>query len=404
MPSLALSRVHIDHTGPYPTTFAKNTHAFVVVDRLTKFTFIEAVRDTSAKHSIAALQKFMLDWGVPEVITSDRGSAFTSAEFSKFLSKLSVKHVLNCPRRPCGNGQVERTNAVITPLLAKLLHQGKPGTWDRLIKKVQLLLNTSVNRSTGETPIRLLCGFNLEIPDRFLSAVAHPSTQTVEDPEKLRRAARDRLQKAFGEVKKHYDKRHVAAERLREGDIVWFSASPRKADGTSRKLDPLFRGPLMVTRALEHDTYAVVALDDQNPYSTIAHVGQLRLYGHGAEQLPEKTPEQAERSSRQVGELSFNESLLGHRGSTLTDILAGESGSDEFEDSVMDPTPAQPGSKMITDGSDSPIAQIIPEEATLDSTQQELAPTAEHVPVLEIADPPERASLCHERSLGDVAD
>lgn len=247
----------------------------------------------------------MHEWGVPAHITTDRGTAFTAAGFKEFLKKLGVRHHLNCPRRPQGNGQVERVNGVVTPLLAKLLHSKKVGTWDRLLKKIQLLLNTSVNKATGETPIRLLCGYNPVVPDQFLSAIAHPSTGRRDDPEKLRSVARARLQASFDEAKKYYNRRHVAADRLNAGDVVWFSAPPRNADGTSRKLDSLFRGPMVVTRALDHDTYGIVSLDDDNAYSTTAHISQLRLFGHGVS--VEKANESVEQSvvpSETVGETS----------------------------------------------------------------------------------------------------
>ena len=171
-----------------------------------------------------------------------------------------------------------------------MLHEGRAGKWDRLTKKVQLFLNTSVSSSTGETPLRLLCGFNPTVPDRYLAAVAHPSTSTRESPEALREAALSRLKSSFEDAKKYYDRRHFAAESLKAespGDIVWFAAPPRPADGTSRKLDPLFRGPMVVSRVLDHDTYAVASLDDNNRYVTSAHIDQLRLFGHGAGQTPD---------------------------------------------------------------------------------------------------------------------
>ena len=253
VPEIHFRWVHLDHLGPLPTTFSKKTHILVIVDRLTKFSFLEAVGSTSAKETVAAFQKFIDEWGVPAQVTVDRGTAFTAELFQNLLRKFNVKLHSTCPRRPQANGQVEHVNGVITPLLAKMVHNGKSGLWDRLLKKVQLFPNPSVNKSTGETPIRLLCGFNPEVPDQFLDAIAHPSTRKKDNPVLLREEARKRIETSFQEAKKHYDKRHVAADALQRGDIVWFRAPIRNSDGTSRKLDAKYRGPLMVTRKLKGD-------------------------------------------------------------------------------------------------------------------------------------------------------
>lgn len=281
IPLIPFAWVHCDHLGPFPTTFAKNTHILVIVDRLTKFSFLEPVRTTSAKDTVEAFQRFIDAWGVPEHVTADRGTAFRADVLTGLLRKLNIKTHFVCPRRPQGNGQVERVNGIITPLLAKLVQSGRLGGWDRVLKKVQLLLNTSLNRSTGETPIRLLCGFDPELPDRFAYSIEHPSTNRRKDPKQIRDRARERILKSFQEAKRDYDKRHVAAETLRPGDIVWVTAPRRKADGTSRKLDDKYRGPMVVTRRLDNDVYTIVSCDDSDTYSTTAHISQLRLFGHG---------------------------------------------------------------------------------------------------------------------------
>ena len=77
--------IHCDHVGPYPNSFSKCTHVRVIADRLTEFVYLEAVRGTSAERIIAALEKFMADWGVPAHLTSDRETAFTAKSFQKFI-------------------------------------------------------------------------------------------------------------------------------------------------------------------------------------------------------------------------------------------------------------------------------------------------------------------------------
>jgi len=56
----------------------------------------------------------------PRRIISDRGTCFTSFEFSSFLSERNIGHVKVATAAPQANGQVERINRVLTPMLGKL--------------------------------------------------------------------------------------------------------------------------------------------------------------------------------------------------------------------------------------------------------------------------------------------
>lgn len=282
IPNEPFEWVHVDHLGPLPTSTTGKQYLMVIVDRLTKFVHLQAVTNTSASVTVKALRNFIDDWGAPASITSDRGTAFTAKATQDFFAAKGIKHRQTCPRRPLGNGQVERVNGVVIPLLAKLVHAKRPGTWDRHVKSIQLLLNTSTNRSTGNTPIRLLCGFNPSVPDRHLAYVRHTANELHVDPVQLRQEAINRLHHSRTEAKRFYDRRHYAAERLSPGDIVWMTVSPRAADGRSRKLDALYRGPLFVIKSLGNDVYVVhsATAEDGRVYKTTAHIGQLRRFGN----------------------------------------------------------------------------------------------------------------------------
>ena len=69
---------------------------------------------------------------------------------------MSIKHVLIAVGTPRANGQVERYNRVITPMLAKLAEM--PSKWDRVIDSVEFALNNTVLSATKKTPSELLFG------------------------------------------------------------------------------------------------------------------------------------------------------------------------------------------------------------------------------------------------------
>jgi len=65
---------------------------------------------------------------------------------------------------PRGNGQVERLNAIIINVLAKMCID-QPERWYRQVGKVQMAINGSVQRSIGMTPFKLTFGVEMRHAD-----------------------------------------------------------------------------------------------------------------------------------------------------------------------------------------------------------------------------------------------
>eukprot|EP00731_Ephydatia_muelleri_P015662 Em0009g86a len=58
--------------------------------------------------AIKILRNLFATHGLPEIVVSDNGSAFTSAEFQTFVKRNGIKHVRSAPYHPSSNGQAER--------------------------------------------------------------------------------------------------------------------------------------------------------------------------------------------------------------------------------------------------------------------------------------------------------
>lgn len=52
---------------------------------------------------------------------SDRGSCFTSSDFKNFLEENDIQHIKIATFSPEANGQVERVNRSLGPMIAKLI-------------------------------------------------------------------------------------------------------------------------------------------------------------------------------------------------------------------------------------------------------------------------------------------
>lgn len=95
---------------------------------------------------------------------SDRGTSFTSNEFEEFLKEDNVRHVLIATVSPKANGQVERINRILGPLLAKIVDNSIGKYWYKVLTEAEFSINNTMNKSIGDTPSRLLFGINQRGP------------------------------------------------------------------------------------------------------------------------------------------------------------------------------------------------------------------------------------------------
>ena len=80
IPMARFSHVHVDIVGPLPPSREGYTHLLTMIDRSTRWPEAVLLRETTAE---AILDAFVATWvarfGVPAILTSDRGVQFTSA-------------------------------------------------------------------------------------------------------------------------------------------------------------------------------------------------------------------------------------------------------------------------------------------------------------------------------------
>ncbi|CAK9809151.1 Pro-Pol polyprotein [Anthophora quadrimaculata] len=161
---IPLDTYHIDHLGPLVSTKKSYKHILLVIDGFTKFTWLYATRSTTTAEVIDKLQKQSVIFGNPRRIISDRGTAFTSCEFEDYCVAEQIKHVTITTGMPRSNGQAERINRVLIPILTKLAAP-HPEEWYKHLDRCQKFLNITVSRSTGMTPFRVMFGVDMRLQD-----------------------------------------------------------------------------------------------------------------------------------------------------------------------------------------------------------------------------------------------
>lgn len=148
---IPLHTYHVDHLSPMPSTKKSYRHIFVIIDAFSKFVWLYATKSTDAAEAIKHLRKQSIVFGNPSRIISDRATAFTSNVFKEYCAEEKIQHILITTEVPKSNGQVERVNRTLIPLLTKLSNP-KSEEWCKFLDIAQQYLNATPSRSTSRTP------------------------------------------------------------------------------------------------------------------------------------------------------------------------------------------------------------------------------------------------------------
>ena len=173
---------------------------------------------------------------------------------------------------------VERANRTITSTIATCTKDPHQKDWDSKIKEIERNLNNVVNKTTNKTPFKMLHGYSARFHDGLLRAVADESADTWTEPEEIQEEAKKQIEKSHKEMKKTYDKKKCQSLTFERGEIVVMRHVP-KLTGIPTKVQPRYKGPLIITETLPNDTYKVTQLEERTKghfYTTTAHVSQLK--------------------------------------------------------------------------------------------------------------------------------
>jgi len=213
--------VHIDHYGPVDSGRTYK-YILVVIDAFTKFVRLYPAKTTKSTEVIAALKDYFRAYSKPKSIISDRGTCFTSQEFKDFLGTKNVRQILIATGSPQANGQVERVNRSIGPMVAKLVDSEKGIYWDHVLEEVEFVLNNTLHKSTNVHPSNLLFGTGQrgrqnEQLEELLNSINEKTHPNVDC---LRKKASESQTRSQNYNKAYVDKRRKPPKIYKEGDYV----------------------------------------------------------------------------------------------------------------------------------------------------------------------------------------
>jgi hypothetical protein len=176
-----LQRCALDLLGPLPPAQGNLKYVVVAVEYFSKW--IEA--KPLATITSVTVQKFFWQnivcrFGVPKAITVDNGTQFDAEMFKDFCDQIGTKIHFASVRHLESNRPVKRANGVIMTGIMKLIFNQPRGKWPDELIKVVWSHNTTISRSTGFTPFKLLFGDEVITPEEA-KAGSIRTTASAED-------------------------------------------------------------------------------------------------------------------------------------------------------------------------------------------------------------------------------
>ncbi len=172
VPHRRFSHIHVDLVGPLPSS-GGFTHLFTIVDRTSRWPeAIPMVSTTASACAQALVHHWVSRFGVPAVITSDRGPQFTSAVWSALSASLNLRLAPTTAFHPQANGLVERFHRRLKDGLRARLAGPR---WLDHLPWVLLGLRCAPAEVSGVSPASAVYGAELTLPGEFLDVPEPPS-------------------------------------------------------------------------------------------------------------------------------------------------------------------------------------------------------------------------------------
>jgi len=279
-PTGPMDVVHVDHFGPLQPTENNFKYILVIIDAFTRFVWLFAVKTTGSRETIRNLKSIFDIFGKPTEIVSDRGTAFTSAEFEQFVLTLHAKHRKVAVAAPWANGMVERVNRFLKNSLIKILNSAEE--WESNLGRLQYILNNTYHAVIKTSPSKLLLGYHQRCHEDFEMTRLTKALADADDElsvDELRDKAAQTTENLRNYNKVYRDAHCRKPSIYNEGDYVLIRDS-RLKPGTNTKLKQRYRGPYIVKKALGSNRYVIADIPGFNivarPLNTVLSSDRIK--------------------------------------------------------------------------------------------------------------------------------
>jgi transposase InsO family protein len=261
VPARRFSHIHMDLVGPLKPADG-HTHMLTIVDRATRWPEALPLRATLASACTMALfHGWVSRFGVPDVITSDRGPQFTSQVWSELCQLLNIKHNMTTAYHPESIGMVECMHRRLKDVLRA---RATSVSWLHDLLWVLLGIRSTPREDSGLTAAEAVFGSKVTVPGEFLSCPEKPD-KFMEELKVAMSGFKPSPVRHNISSKQQLSQKQQLPQPLEEAKMVFV-----KNDGPKKPLAPLYRWPYLVLDRNPH--YFTVQLGERVDWIAVSRL------------------------------------------------------------------------------------------------------------------------------------
>jgi hypothetical protein len=226
--------VAIDIAGPFEKTPEGYTHFLLAVDETDGWVEIIELSSLEADEAIGKfLRVEIASNGVPDVILSDRGSAFTAEHANGVFEALGVDKKASAPRSLWGNGTAEASIKIAKRVMKKLAEELRE-RWNRVIWMVLVAMRSRTPEALSMSPFEARRGKKMVLPSSFsvpegVEVTASQREMNNDKILKLRDEAAEKMKEKFD--KGLIEKKFVVGQKIWIRNEEVTAANPKERIG-----------------------------------------------------------------------------------------------------------------------------------------------------------------------------
>jgi hypothetical protein len=261
----------------YPPSSKGHKFVLVATNYFTKWVEAIPIKTVTSGNMIDFVNEHIVyRFGIPQTITTDQGSQFTSGEFEEYANSLGIKLLNPSPYYAQVNGKAEAANKGIIKLIKRKIDES-PKRWHTVLNEALWAYKMAYHGATKVSPSQLVYGHDVvlswelragsrrtSLQDQLL--VDDYSAMMKEESEDLagnRLRGLDNIEKNKRRVARWYDKKAKGKE-FAEGDLVWKLILPiGSRDPKYGKWSPNWEGPYRISQCVPGHAYILETLEGE---------------------------------------------------------------------------------------------------------------------------------------------
>lgn len=269
----ALEKIYLDLVGPLEKDYNGYSYILTLQCELSKYVEAYPLRSkTSEEVARNFVNNFILRFGVPKAIATDRGSEFLSSVMNEVCKLLEIKQLHSTAYHHESIGALENAHKHLGNYL-RIQTDNNPDSWSSWLPFWCFSYNTSVHSSTQFTPFELVFGKNCILPSNLTSGIVDPLYNFESYPKELRyriqssqKEARDRLIQNKVIRKTKYD-RNINPITYKENDLILVR------NEVGNKFDSIYLGPYKVIKENSNNVEIM-----KNGKTDVVHKNRTKLF------------------------------------------------------------------------------------------------------------------------------